>query len=1083
MRKLCQSWMQHLLNADQNQIRKQHSQQYFARVKRDPTVRRFVNKDETWVHHCTPETKQQSKQWAEAVGFKRQRKRIQSHLPGPARGVYSTRSRIYVRAFLTFHYTRPPPSETPATSIYTGSGRPAFHRTHQEQCIVRGGVIKNNVRAFLTIHYTRLPPSDTFGPSRPSTPAREVQPPTRLPYPRHPPRLQIHFSSPNIRLDPVSTTLSCRPFPDIRQLISLHQIETSQPPTIYRDAQYKEGSIQETLLTPVPNKRRIHTRNSLNPSPQKEKNPYKKLSPSPNKRRILTRNSFAPAPNKRRILIRNFFVPAPNKRRIHTKILSPQPPIREGFLQETLSPQPPTREGSLQETLSPQPLKREGTIQENISPQPPTREGSTQVTLFTPAPKKRRNHTRKYFAPAPNKSRIHTSNSSHQPPTREGSIQETFAPASNKRRILTRNSFALAPNKRRIHTRNSIDPCPKQGKGPYKKLSPQPPTGEESIQETISPQLPTREGSIQETLSPQPPTREGSTQVTLFTPAPNKRRIHTSNSLHPSPQQEKDPHNKEDEEKMWTSQEKRVCRAPSTRKCLEVFIDRFQRRGREINSPAGAVVKEGAEIAVGLKEKGAPLPHTSASHRVQQEECTARGPRIYVRAFLTFHYTRLPPSDTLATSIYTGSGRPASHRVHQEQCIDLAIHHGSISRGTFQGRPLLSHPPGSYEQCTIALINPHHKTADLSTLPPTREGSIQETLLILGPKEDSNAYNKGRSPYNKESLQSWEFQPSMSYERKNTSRVAEWTRHLPASKWFKIFREGDISLEDKPRMERPHGTDIETLRLLVMDNLQQSTREMSSRLGPSKDMINRTLHKLYFVNKCPKKYPHDLTIAQSQREVDICKRLLENPQDLRKRIVTGDEKRIYLRNLDPKRQWVQFDQEAKPVVKQDRFGHKVMLSVWWNIDGIVHYQLVSDDRVVKSDLDSEQLSRVYEVLKTQYPALINRKRVLLQHDNAPAHRDRLTTNRIKDLEGIEVLPSALLIARILRHLIMHYFGSWLHFKGEDTLKHSKTSKLSVIVRFPLDPVWISWNKVRPRLTRAITLKPWSLGGRFSVYQS
>ncbi|UYV76141.1 hypothetical protein LAZ67_13002804 [Cordylochernes scorpioides] len=54
------------------------------------------------------------------------------------------------------------------------------------------------------------------------------------------------------------------------------------------------------------------------------------------------------------------------------------------------------------------------------------------------------------------------------------------------------------------------------------------------------------------------------------------------------------------------------------------------------------------------------------------------------------------------------------------------------------------------------------------------------------------------------------------------------------SKWFKRFREGDISLEDKPRMGRPHMTDIETLRFMVMDNSKQSSREMSARLGPSK---------------------------------------------------------------------------------------------------------------------------------------------------------------------------------------------------------------------------------------------------------
>jgi hypothetical protein len=31
-------------------------------------VRRFITMDETWIHHFTPESKQQSKQWTEA-GF------------------------------------------------------------------------------------------------------------------------------------------------------------------------------------------------------------------------------------------------------------------------------------------------------------------------------------------------------------------------------------------------------------------------------------------------------------------------------------------------------------------------------------------------------------------------------------------------------------------------------------------------------------------------------------------------------------------------------------------------------------------------------------------------------------------------------------------------------------------------------------------------------------------------------------------------------------------------------------------------------------------------------------------------------
>lgn len=70
MRKLCARWVPHLLTTDQKQMRKRLSQQSLDRFNRDPTdfVRRFVTMDETWVHHYTPETKQQSKQWVEVGG-------------------------------------------------------------------------------------------------------------------------------------------------------------------------------------------------------------------------------------------------------------------------------------------------------------------------------------------------------------------------------------------------------------------------------------------------------------------------------------------------------------------------------------------------------------------------------------------------------------------------------------------------------------------------------------------------------------------------------------------------------------------------------------------------------------------------------------------------------------------------------------------------------------------------------------------------------------------------------------------------------------------------------------------------------
>jgi histone-lysine N-methyltransferase SETMAR len=81
-----------------------------------------------------------------------------------------------------------------------------------------------------------------------------------------------------------------------------------------------------------------------------------------------------------------------------------------------------------------------------------------------------------------------------------------------------------------------------------------------------------------------------------------------------------------------------------------------------------------------------------------------------------------------------------------------------------------------------------------------------------------------------------------------------------------------------------------------------------------------------------------------------------------------------------------------------------MLCVWWNVDGVVHFELVPDGRAVNAELYSKQLERVYNVLKQRYPTLIRRKLALLQHDNGPAHRANLTKKKLDELDGVEVLP-------------------------------------------------------------------------------
>ena len=166
------------------------------------------------------------------------------------------------------------------------------------------------------------------------------------------------------------------------------------------------------------------------------------------------------------------------------------------------------------------------------------------------------------------------------------------------------------------------------------------------------------------------------------------------------------------------------------------------------------------------------------------------------------------------------------------------------------------------------------------------------------------------------------------------------------------------------------------------------------------------MHKLGKINRRCRVVPHELTPAQAEQRVNLCRQLLKNPKDERfiKRIVTSDEKWIYFRNPDTTNQWLHAGQLPEPVVRRGRFEHKVLLCVWWNYEGPIHYEFVPDGHGVNAELYCSQLERMYAALTRRYPALVNRKRVLMQHDNAPPHKAKMTTDKIQQLDAIELLP-------------------------------------------------------------------------------
>jgi histone-lysine N-methyltransferase SETMAR len=98
------------------------------------------------------------------------------------------------------------------------------------------------------------------------------------------------------------------------------------------------------------------------------------------------------------------------------------------------------------------------------------------------------------------------------------------------------------------------------------------------------------------------------------------------------------------------------------------------------------------------------------------------------------------------------------------------------------------------------------------------------------------------------------------------------------------------------------------------------------------------------------------------------------------RIVTCNEKWIIFVNPNRKTQWVLKDRKPQPRIPHDRFGKKVLLSVWWNFEGVLHFEMVSENRAVNADLYYQQ------------------------QDNTPCHHAVQTQLKLQEMDGVEILP-------------------------------------------------------------------------------
>jgi histone-lysine N-methyltransferase SETMAR len=151
--------------------------------------------------------------------------------------------------------------------------------------------------------------------------------------------------------------------------------------------------------------------------------------------------------------------------------------------------------------------------------------------------------------------------------------------------------------------------------------------------------------------------------------------------------------------------------------------------------------------------------------------------------------------------------------------------------------------------------------------------------------------------------------------------------------------------------------------------------------------------------------PHELTETNRTNRIEKCVSLLSRHKFsyFLDRIVTCDEKWIFYDNVVRQRSWCAPGEPPLTTPKRDIHSSKLMLCIWWNMSGVVHYEFLPRNQTINTDLYCEQLDRVQQKLLQKHPSLVNQRGVCFQQDNARPHVSARSLTKISELNW-ELLP-------------------------------------------------------------------------------
>jgi histone-lysine N-methyltransferase SETMAR len=250
-------------------------------------------------------------------------------------------------------------------------------------------------------------------------------------------------------------------------------------------------------------------------------------------------------------------------------------------------------------------------------------------------------------------------------------------------------------------------------------------------------------------------------------------------------------------------------------------------------------------------------------------------------------------------------------------------------------------------------------------------------------------------------------QPSEIHERMQNAYTTSTPSYSTVKKWAAEFKRGRHSLEDDLCQGRPIQVVTPNICRLVeekvLNNRRIKVREIAEDLDISVGSVETIIHEHLGMAKVAARWvPRLLTTEMKKTRLECSRDLLElynaDPEKFLCRIVTGDE--TWLHHYDPETkqasmQWKHSDSPPPKKARTQPSAGKIMATIFWDAEGIILIDYLPHKTTITGSYYVEVLRRLHQAIKNKRRGKLSHK-VLLLHDNAPAHSAKIAQAAIKE---------------------------------------------------------------------------------------